>query len=1019
MICLRTPDNHKAIRQILALTFTNKAANEMKERILQWLKAFTQEGFAESEELKGIQNALKQQSIHVSLDDLHQRSKNLLDYILHHYSTFNISTIDRFNSRLVRSFSQELGLPKNFNLEIKAEPFLLEAVDQMLDKIGENDEISEAFMDYVNYGMDNEQRINLNQTLYNASKEFLNDIHYEHLKKNSSFDTAKYEAATKILRERIKTLQDESVAAAQQVLDIVKEKGLEKADFSGGNTQSIIQFFDKFLQEGVPTLQLNAEKEENKIATYRKGASSKSKHAEAVIFEILDFLVAKRALIIQNFIEIQKNQKVLAALLPLKVNADVQKELQNIEDEKDVVLLSKFNVLINENLKNEPSQFIYEKVGTQFQHYFFDEFQDTSELQWQNFIPLRDHSISENGSSFTLVGDPKQSIYRFRGGESKIMLDIISGKEPSPKKAEPKILKENWRSAKNIVQFNNELYNYLSHSLRPEHQKIFGIDAIQDAKLSLEGSVNVHLLEHQTNDEFYNDTVARMRDDIQKCLDRGFSLSDITVLCRGNKDIFHYSQKLGSQTVSYRGVDIHIKTISENGLTLELSETLNAVMMFLHWEANPENLQFLVMMMYWLERLGRIRTVDFTQEIMEILALSNKDEIAASVEQKYRVTLFRKDFPRLNLYNFVEYYVREFSVEGKETDFILNFLEVVYGFTQNSGATVKDLIKYWNEEAGKMTVQASENVDAIQLMTVHKAKGLEFPVVFFPMLNEHRDHQFREWYDCDNEFSVSSVNINQFGKELAIYDQEIFEFNEANAYRNLIDRICVQYVATTRPVEELYLYIQRPSNSTNYLEIFEFVQGRNPDNLDSFSFYGDNSAARPQKNKKKSRDHISSGITALSGKHENIRTIKIATPSRNYQHTVQHVRHGIIAHEILAAIQHEDDVEKVIRSYILKGIITQDDAGEIRSKIVSVISKFPQYFIKENQVINERDIMITENGVSQLYRPDRLVATADGFYIIDFKTGKPQEAHQNQLANYRRILEKLGKKVILTELIYF
>ena len=263
--------------------------------------------------------------------------------------------------------------------------------------------------------------------------------------------------------------------------------------------------------------------------------------------------------------------------------------------------------MINENLKNEPSSFIYEKVGSQFQHYFFDEFQDTSELQWQNFVPLRDHSVSTDGTSFTLVGDPKQSIYRFRGGESKLMLDIINKKEISPKEAELLVLKDNWRSAKNIVAFNNELYRFHSNDLEEEHKNIFGTDAEQNSKSKIEGRVKVNLIENLTKEDFYNDVSDRMQKDIQECLDNGFRFSDITILCRGNFDIFSYSQKLGNLKVNYRGEETNIKTISDKGLTLELSNTLQAVIYFLRWETNPKNKPHLIMLMFYLNRLGRIK----------------------------------------------------------------------------------------------------------------------------------------------------------------------------------------------------------------------------------------------------------------------------------------------------------------------------------------------------------------------------------------------------------------------------
>ncbi|WP_312901410.1 UvrD-helicase domain-containing protein [Chryseobacterium taichungense] len=1020
MICLRYPNQQQSIRNILALTFTNKAANEMKERILTWLGNFSSEDFATNGDLKNIQKAFEQEGLKITIDELHIRAKKLLDYVLHNYSTLNIGTIDRFNSRLVRSFSYELGLAKNFNLEIEAEPFLIEAVDKMLDQIGENEVISESFMDYVDYSLENNERINLNKNLYDSAKEFVKDIHYEHLKNNKDFDSTNYENIKNTLRKEIVLYKKQASELAEKSIELFRSRNIEVEDFAQGKN-GIGGFFTKvldFYQQKRPGFPFPTTAEESVVNNYRKGASAKSKHKETDILEILDELLENRMKLILLYIETQKKEKILSALLPLKVNKDIQDELRKIEQENDLVLLSKFNILINENLRNEPSAFIYEKVGSQFQHYFFDEFQDTSELQWQNFLPLRDHSISTENTSFTLVGDPKQSIYRFRGGESKLMLDIINKKETSPKEAELLVLKDNWRSAQNIVRFNNDLYRFHSEILEEEHKNIFGTDAEQSPKSSMEGRVKVNLIENLTNDDFYNDTSERMRKDIQESLDNGFKFSDITILCRGNFDIFSYSQKLGNLKVFYKGEETNIKTISDKGLTLELSNTLKAVIEFLKWEVNPKNKPNLIMMMYYLNQLGRIHMNDFTLEMKEILDINAHEEVLLFIQNKYSLQLKQDHFPRFNLYNFVEYYVNEFSVENKETDFLLNFLEMLFNFTQNAGASTKEFLKYWDEEASSYTIQASENIDAVQIMTIHKAKGLEFPIVFIPMMNKNRDAEFTNWFETSQDTALKSVNINQFNKNLEIYDEEIQKFNKQNSYKNFVDRLCLQYVATTRPVEQLFFYIQKANKTSNNLELLEFLQSKNTENLDEFDLYEVNTEQLKKHSKEKTTSFKTKDIRVLKNIRENTTSIKIATPSKNYQVRNEKVRIGLFVHELLSQINTKKDIPKVLECYILEGQITIEESQTIKQELEKIVETHSEFFDEKWEVINEKDIMISENGENRVYRPDRILKSDEGYIIVDFKTGEESAKNERQIENYKNILEKLGRKVLKTQLIY-
>lgn len=1020
MICLANPPQKDAIRNVLALTFTNKAANEMKERILTWLKEFTKPTYENNKELIGIKKELQNLGKNFTLKDLHEQSKIVLDYVLHNYSTLNISTIDKFNSRLVRSFSYELGLAQNFNLEIESEPFLIEAVDKMLDGIGEDEKISDAFLDFVDYNLENEERITINTSLYKKAKKFVEDVHYEQLKSNENFDWQAYEKAKEKLRKEISNHKNSAKEIVDLSLKKIKDSDLTEDDFQG-KSNSIAAFFRKFdhFNEGRLENFPFPGNEENAVEGFRKITTSKDQNIIHKISGILDELIENRQKIIQHYIAIQKKEKILKEILPLKINKEIQEQLLKIEEENDLVLLKKFNILIKENLQNEPSAFIYEKIGEKFHHYFLDEFQDTSKMQWENIIPLKENIISSETNSFTLVGDPKQSIYRFRGGDSELMLDIINQKENTHVPVHVINLKENYRSAVNIVNFNNNLYQYISEGLeKKEHQLLFSEQAKQNPKKDFLGRVKVNLISYSKNNEvFYTEVVEKMHQDIQECINNGFSFSDITVLCRKGGEIKKISQGLGPLKVNYNGAETYIKTISEKGLTLDLSLTINAVVSFLKWENQPKNLQHLIRMMYYLSKSEKVKLDDFSVEIQKILRYKSKKEIQQFVFEQYGIRLENNEHLKLNLYNFIEYYVHEFSIEHFETDYLLNFLEMLYNFTQKSGATLKDFLKYWEEEGCEKSIQESENIDAIKFLTIHAAKGLEFPVVFLPMFNSSTDGKINEWFQVDSHDELRSVNIDAFKKELAVYDEDIKNFNEENTYKNKIDRLCVQYVATTRAEEQLFFYLQKGSASSNHMEILSFVKEKNGTD-DVFDMYEEKDGSYRKQNFNQEKPVQKMGIVNVFQKNEKKKNITIATPSKNYQERNEKVRNGIFTHEILSKINAKKDIEKVLTHYLLEGVITEAEKHEITQKIVEITEKFPAYFAENQEVLNERDLLIE----GKTYRPDRMVKIDDAWFIVDFKTGTPsekdKEKYQKQISFYQKAMEDLGKKVGGAELIY-
>jgi len=1018
-ICLKS-SNPEIIGNILAVTFTNKAAGEMKERILLWLEKFSLNNYAKNPELILIQNDLKEERVDISIEELHQRAKRLFYYVLHNYSVMSLCTIDSFNSKLIRSFAYELGFSQNFELSIDPNPIVTKAIDKTLEKIGEDRQISEAFMDYVLYSLYNEdKKLNLSKTLFENAKKFNNDVHYFALKKNKDFDWISYKNERDRLRNEIDQLKENSEKIAIHSIDLIKSRNLEIDDFSGGKSNSIAVFFKKYLDKSKPML---PDSEEKALEKFEKLNSSKAKNRSEDISEILSEFLENRRKIIYNYINIEKNKKIHKNLLPLRINKEIQEQIKRIQKEDEILILSEFNTLIYEFIRNQSPMFINEKIGENYQHYFFDEFQDTSFLQWENFIPIRDSIFSQKNTSFTIVGDPKQSIYSFRGGDAKLMLDIINKKETSPQYADIQNLEHNFRSSKNIVIFNNLLYKYISESLNEDYKDIFGKYSQQKPKSENSGRVKIHLLENENTEMFFDDVSEKMVEDITESINNGFSFSDIAILCRKKSEIIKFSQLLSKTQVNYLGEKTFIKTISDDGLSLNLSSCVNAIIEYISWIAFPKNEKHLAMCLYYLDQYERIKINDFAAEITEILQYKNIEIIIKNIENKYGIK-FPLYANSINNFNFIENVLQEFCIEGRETDYLLNFLELAYDFYQNSKLSLNNFIDFWKEIGCNSSIQTSENTDSIRLMTIHKSKGLEFPIVFIPIKNSRidtKDEEFSDWYKISNSInnSLKSVNISNFKKEFEFYDSEIQEFNEKNSYKNKIDRLCTQYVATTRPVEQMFLYIQKPKK-TNYQEIYDFIMLNNVSSENSFDFFSINEKDLLKQNKKKD-ENIIENVKLTSIKNVSQKKNKIYTKNNKNDESIQNQnrRLGILTHEILEKIVTKEDASNVLKYYILNGKISKNESDKIENKLTKLFKNHSEYFSGKYEILNERDILFNINNENKLIRVDRIMKSPNGWIILDFKTGIEREEHKSQVEMYKIALENSGEKVWKTEILY-
>src|SRR5690606_14062202 len=472
----------------------------------------------------------------MTLEEIQNRSRKILKNLLHNYAAFSVETIDRFNHRLIRTFARDLKLATNFEVTLETNELLAEAVDLLLSKAGENKEITKVLLDFALEKIDDDKSWDISRDIANAAKLLYaeNDAgHVSILKQKSLEDFLEFKRQLflkkKILSEEIKTI-------ASQTLQLIAESGLQFDDFSGSYLPKHFQN----LSLGRFDINFGAKWQE----TMGEKPLYPARISEA-IKRIIDELTPNFITSFQQtkslVFQLLLIENILKNITPLSVINLVNHEIETIKEEKNIFPISEFNSLINKEIKNQPAPFIYERLGEKYRHFFIDEFQDTSKLQWENLIPLIDNALSQQleptSGSLLLVGDAKQSIYRWRGGLPEQFMDLYGNYNPFQREKEVFPLDTNFRSCAEIVKFNNEFFTKISsYFANVDHGKLYEDGNKQKLNAKEGGYVKFEFIEKQSKaekEETYSNLVLET---IQNVKENGFSESDVCILTRKKAD---------------------------------------------------------------------------------------------------------------------------------------------------------------------------------------------------------------------------------------------------------------------------------------------------------------------------------------------------------------------------------------------------------------------------------------------------------------------------------------------------
>ena len=990
-------DFNKNYRSILAITFTNKAVNEMKQRILGSLFAFGK--ISDENDVPSMLADISQE-LGIDTKTLRNRSKKVLKEILHNYAFFDVSTIDKFTHRLIRAFAKDLKLPQNFEVVLDTKLLLDEAIAKLINKAGADKQLTKVLIDFALEKIDGDKSWDIALDLQKIGILLFNENEAPHLKKLEDKDIDDFLDLKKELLFQIQAHETKIVSLATEILAIIEENSLEFNNFKSG-------YFPKFIAKiasGDLSMDFNAGWKQN-----FETEPLYTKTCPQGIKAILDGLHPR---VIGLYNGIKENHSALSLvrngynnIVPLTVLSAIQHEIKTLERERDLLPISSFNSIISKEIKDQPAPFIYERIGEKYRHYFVDEFQDTSEMHWNNLIPLIGNALESqddqgNIGSLLLVGDAKQAIYRWRGGKAEQFLNLIDLKE-NPFVFPPYTanLPANYRSHEEVIKFNNDFFTVTSPFLaNTVYHKLFVEGNSQNYNNKKGGLVQLSFIdveESQEEDGEYCNLVMKI---LEEVLQKKYSLKDICILTRKKKHGILLADFL---------MHNNIPIISSETLLLNSNPKVRFLVNLLQYSLQPKEMERCY------EILGFL-SEDLENRHQFISANLNKVSKLLMETYGFNVDIIGQS----SVYDGLEYAIKKFGIADSSDAYITYFLDVVLEVEQKEGASTQVFLAYWDKKKESLSITAPENVDAVQIMTVHKSKGLEFPIVIFPYANTY----IYEEKDAKLWLPVNPISFKGFEEILINKKQEVVDYGplaeeiyNTEQQKLELDAFNLLYVALTRAVKGLYVIskkdlTQKGEHKPNYYSglFIHYLKERQlwEEDKNCYGFGHLEMQVAPSR-----QGGQQERITHLYTYKERpgFRILTKAGALWDTQRGTA-LSKGNLLHYVMGLIETDEDIDSAIDKLVGNGDISQGDILGMKQRIKAIVDHpvLSVHFQKGNLIKNEQDIL-TKNG--KVLRPDRLVIKDNRATIIDYKTGKRNPAYQEQIYSYADALEAMGFEI--------
>ena len=973
-------------KKILALTFTNNSANEMKKRILDELRQISIDPWKSKVFLK---TSLKKT---FTTNQISKKAKKILNKILHNFSFFQVSTIDKFNHRLIRSFSNDLSLSYDFDLVIDQDEFMEELIKNFIEGLKKDSFLTQTIINHAKSKHSENKTWDISYDLKDLLNIIWDENNYKYLE-NNEMDEEDFKSLKSNLNSKKNIISKKVQKTCFSIDKKIKSRNIDLKCFSYNALPKFLNQVHLFDLKKIEYRSLN-----NRLLAktlIKKGFIDSN--TENLIAEINPLLND-----VFNDISKYKTYANLLNNITLNYLINIISALsKKFQKENNTLLISDFNTIINENISDQPAPFIYEKIGTKFNNYFIDEFQDTSELQWKNLIPLTSHSIlneelNEEGGNLFIVGDPKQSIYRWRGAKPETFNELTKS---TPFYLKPYVnnLGKNYRSHKKIVNINNRFFKYVAKQIDVLSVKSIYSELNQDYKAKNNGGyVSVNMIKSSNPKDYDIEAKKKVIKIIREKEKQGFNLSDIAILCRTNKECNSITSFL---------INKNLKVNSEELLALSSSKEVLFILDLIRLKINENNLQAKKNLLKYISIKKDFRNKH--EFISEKIGLTLKNIINDILKIEYSF------FLELDLYQSIQYVISSVDLFDSAAMQVHFLLEEIFDFSNSILSNKESFINYWERKKEKLKVNLIEETNAVKVLTIHKSKGLEFPIVILPYFDYKLSKPDRKiWIKLSDDDLKGSFLVD-FDEHLKFFGTDITKIIDKNNDDMVLENINTMYVSLSRAILENHV-ISKESDLSSEISsgvlLNSFLLGDTGSEGKSFFEFGNTKYIKiKEKGNEKTLKKI---ITVVNNQKFN--DINYYFSSSNKANS----KFGNLFHKIMSEIEYNFQFEPVINDFFQRGLIDKSDMKRIKEYIKLILNnnKLKCFFDKKNIVYNEREILIPPDKV---IIPDKTVfLDNNSISILDYKTGKKNKEHLDQMKKYIFHLKKANYRVKNAFLVY-